>query len=77
MTVCSVKPAECIILLKTLQLSPVAFRFPLDYCVFFSCLFVFTVGKNDGSVNGKKYFTWWVFNEFPSYFSGSVGLLPF
>ena len=24
-------------------------------------LFFFAVGKNDGSVNGKKYFSWWVF----------------
>lgn len=48
------------------QYAPVkrsAFRLVSD-CFVLSCAFVFTVGKNDGSVNGKKYFSWWVFPKF-------------
>lgn len=63
MTECSVKPAECVILLGTLQLNPAAFRV-VSGCFVLSSAFVFTVGKNDGSVNGKKYFSWWVFPKF-------------
>lgn len=56
MTECSLKPAECV----KLKISRAAFRLPSDFSVL-SCAFLFTVGKNDGSVNGKKYFSWWVF----------------
>ena len=78
MTECSAKPAEYVILLSTLQLNPAAFRVVSVFFFFvLSCAFVFTVGKNDGSVNGKKYFSWWVLPNFLAIFLVLLGFYRF